>query len=521
ATATDPALTNPVQVAWADMSVPGSPSGMVSSSPRRVFYGSVGWIMIAKFDGGPKGLFSEYAVAAIEGQALPGGLTLDTIWQSYDGNDEHVIVEAAVTSETDGFSAIVMDGDVLIAEGDAVLATGAAPGTVWLQHRAGIDLSQDNRLLLGAEIDDPTVTAPKETALLLYDVLPDGSLDNGEVILKTGDVFGGRVVKFVAGVTTATFERNEGGQIMHTLGFYDDDGVSSGNFAIVLDGVILAEDETTSVIPGRDWIVSVANSLDIAANGSWAFLSGIDGGGVGSSLLTLVHDGQLVALQGLSAPGLPGTSVTHIGPPKLADDGRMLWYAKWTENGSEREGLFVDDQLLVQENVTMVDDTVLTAISLGFADYDIHPDSSRLMFTGSHNQLTSYGAYEVPLAPWRNLGHSLLGSHVGFPYLRASGSLQAGSNTTIWLTRALPASTTFLVFGFSELGAPFKGGVLCPSPDIVFPGSPVDAFGTASVSASFPSGVPSGTDLFWQWWTVDGAAAAGFSASNCVVGTTP
>ena len=59
---------------------------------------------------------------------------------------------------------------------------------------------------------------------------------------------------------------------------------------------------------------------------------------------------------------------------------------------------------------------------------------------------------------------------------------------TLTLAGALENSTTNLVVGFSQLGAPFKGGTLVPNPDILLLGLPTGPSGSVPLVAAWPGG---------------------------------
>jgi hypothetical protein len=518
----DPAATLPVQVVWVDQAIPGSTIGVVSSAPHRLIYGEDDWLSVANFTTHTLTLFSPFHVDVHEGQSIPGGYTLSDIGQSIDANTSYTVAEVGVSTLTDYFVGVTANQEILILERDVLSIPGFAPGTTFEGVDAGLDVSVDDTLLLGCQIDDPTVIANKETALLLYDIGPGGTLINGQCLLRTGDTLDGRIVRQVGGGADVTLERNAAGKLMHTVMFYETGTEGFGPSAIVLDGVLLAEDETPSIVSGRDWVVSTSHTMDLAANGSWAFTSAIEGGAGLQELSILVRDGAVVALESQPAPGIPGSELTQIGTPRFADDGTMLWYAAWEDEfGSDHGGLFIDDELVVEAGVTVIDGALLTSIVSGYPNYDIHPDGSRFIFRGSTVVFGGYGAFEVSLAPFENIAYGLQGSDNMPPYFAASGSLVAGEPAALSLSRALPGAAAYLVLGLSELGLPFKGGVLCPSPDLLFPALTVDALGTASVEAPFPAGAPSGASLIMQWWIVDPAGPKGFAASNCLEGVTP
>jgi hypothetical protein len=76
------------------------------------------------------------------------------------------------------------------------------------------------------------------------------------------------------------------------------------------------------------------------------------------------------------------------------------------------------------------------------------------------------------------------------------------------------------VVGVSPLDAPFKGGVMVPSPDLLFVLT-TDFFGASSFGGLWPAGVPSGFTTYFQWWIQDPGGPKGFAASNALAGTTP
>jgi len=120
---------------------------------------------------------------------------------------------------------------------------------------------------------------------------------------------------------------------------------------------------------------------------------------------------------------------------------------------------------------------------------------------------------------WTDLGQGLAGT-AGVPVLAGTGSLTPGSSNDVTLSGALAGASSTLVIGLSSFEAPFKGGVLVPSPDVLL-GLPVDGAGGATLPFTWPAGVPSGTMLWWQWWIVDPAGPSGLAASNGLLSTSP
>ncbi|MFT7463364.1 MAG: hypothetical protein ACI9EF_001708, partial [Pseudohongiellaceae bacterium] len=115
-------------------------------------------------------------------------------------------------------------------------------------------------------------------------------------------------------------------------------------------------------------------------------------------------------------------------------------------------------------------------------------------------------------SPFTDLGLALAGT-AGLPIQLGSGSLLVGAPFAFELFAAVPNQTAFVVIGASQLNAPFKGGVLIPSPDVIA-GLPADATGRASVSGLWSAGIPAGVSVSVQWWFNDLGGPQGMAASN-------
>jgi hypothetical protein len=131
------------------------------------------------------------------------------------------------------------------------------------------------------------------------------------------------------------------------------------------------------------------------------------------------------------------------------------------------------------------------------------------------------GAWVVHVdSPWTDLGQGLAGA-AGVPTLAGSGTLQPGSNVLVALRGALASTPATLVVGFSQLNAPFKGGVVVPSLGLLLVGFVTSPGGTIPLATTWPVGLPSNFDTFFQWWITDAAGPKGFAASNGLRGKTP
>lgn len=120
---------------------------------------------------------------------------------------------------------------------------------------------------------------------------------------------------------------------------------------------------------------------------------------------------------------------------------------------------------------------------------------------------------------WLDLGLGKVGSN-GVPKLAGSGPLSRGSANQLALTSAAPSAVATLVFGLSAINAPFKGGMMVPLPQLLIVLA-TNAAGAATLPFTMPSGLPGGSELYFQFWIADAGASNGFSASNGLRGLTP
>ncbi|MED5330418.1 MAG: hypothetical protein VX916_03920 [Planctomycetota bacterium] len=119
---------------------------------------------------------------------------------------------------------------------------------------------------------------------------------------------------------------------------------------------------------------------------------------------------------------------------------------------------------------------------------------------------------------WPSVGGGLPGTTT--PELFGEGSLVQGETIRLTLKDALPQTFTTLVVGLANINAPFKGGTLVPSPDMMI-AIPTASNGSWSLPSPWPLPPFPGLELYLQAWYGDAGGPNGFSASNGVLIRTP
>jgi hypothetical protein len=118
---------------------------------------------------------------------------------------------------------------------------------------------------------------------------------------------------------------------------------------------------------------------------------------------------------------------------------------------------------------------------------------------------------------WLDLGNGLAGA-AGIPALTGLGPLLPTAGTKVEVTGGAADATGALVVGYTNLGAPFKGGVMVPFPNVVLPIA-LGSSGAWSLIFSWPIEIPAGFLMYWQAWLKDAGGPAGFAASNALQST--
>lgn len=147
--------------------------------------------------------------------------------------------------------------------------------------------------------------------------------------------------------------------------------------------------------------------------------------------------------------------------------------------------------------------------------------------SGVYSDYGSVGTYVLTVsAPagssFLPVGSGLAGTGGLVPLLTGTGVACAGNAVSTTLSNALPNSSAFLTFGIGQLNLPFKGGVLIPNIGLGGVSAlAIGSSGSLSLPTSWPSGVPPGLALEFQYWIQDPGGFAGFSSSNGIEVLTP
>ena len=109
----------------------------------------------------------------------------------------------------------------------------------------------------------------------------------------------------------------------------------------------------------------------------------------------------------------------------------------------------------------------------------------------------------------------------GNPYLALGGSFVGGSTVTTQLCDAKASSLAVLFLSLASSPLNFKGGLLHTVPIAGQVDLGTDAGGVVNFSATWPTGLPSGVSIWYQFGVADSSGTGGAALSNAVKTTLP
>ncbi len=324
-----------------------------------------------------------------------------------------------------------------------------------------------------------------------------------------------------AGGTTVDFESD-------TLGWIGPSGTGGATF---LDAGAGAGGSTGLHTVFNDFGITFRNSANPAYLGDLA-----SKGTVTISIDTLVNQVSffgspvsrpwLVELRDydLAQGGYPWTSVWYLfddisaGPGyttyavTIADTTSTTLPAGWGGYGDEDAlaNPILPDGVTFTDVLAGVDEIAFTTLQpgffFGFTDFDVVVDNITISYPDGD--------------PWTDLGGGTVGAN-GPDTLAGTGTLVGGSPTNLTLTGAPSNALTLGWVSFAPTPMPAIGGTLhaFPFSSQFFFGA--DAAGSVAINVPWPAGLPSGTEIWFQFLADDPSSIHGITMSNGLKATSP
>lgn len=332
--------------------------------------------------------FGPFSLVLQEGQALgaPAGATLSSFDSISLNNNGDVSYNHFLdnTSSGNDDSGVYFNSALVIQEGTASTAPDFTPGTPyigWFETR----LNDNNQILMMSSVDDAAIPSSVDRALVVATVDANGALVTEKLIVKEGDqLLGQGLAEMGTGPHSIAF--NNQGQALFVA---DLDGATTSDGALILsDGdttTVIAQEGTASGIDGRNWgSLSTSTVVALNDNGDWAARATLAGDTTSDTVI--VRNGAVVAQEGSGHADIGGFVFTSFGTGAIAMDnaGNVLYYGDWDDPNTDIDtGLFLNDQLIVQEGVTMIDGVILDTIASVQDNFAISNNGRWIVFEGT------------------------------------------------------------------------------------------------------------------------------------------
>lgn len=267
-----------------------------------------------------------------------------------------------LTSSTD--SGIYFNKELVVQEGFVSTAPEFSPGTPYIGF-FGVKLNNASTgMVVMASIDDPNIATTVDRGLMRYVINPvTGQLVSENVIFKEGDVLPGQTEALTDFRTGRhAYALNDNNDVMFGADLEGDTGVDG---VIYINGTLIAQEGSPSPVGGRNWSASGLGSprLDINNSGGYVHTGTLDGDT--ASDLVIVRNGAKLVQEGDAVTQVPGGfAFTGFGsgPVDIDDNNNVLWFGAWNGPAGSNNGLFLNDELLVQTGVTVIDGLTLTTL---------------------------------------------------------------------------------------------------------------------------------------------------------------
>jgi len=150
---------------------------------------------------------------------------------------------------------------------------------------------------------------------------------------------------------------------------------------------------------------------------------------------------------------------------------------------------------------------------------DLNGDLLADFATGAPGDASGAGkVYVLSLTRWEDLGSGIAGLN-GIPRLEGQGGLLPSTGTALELTQARPLSSATLVAGTALKVMP--SGQLSPTAEVLVQGLQTNGAGQVDFNFTWPTGMPAGFTVYYQFLVTDPAATGGQARSNTVAGIVP
>ena len=299
----------------------------------------------------------------------------------------NLFLDGAVTSNTN--SGIYIGSQSAIPEGSVCAAPEVTAGTT---YRGFFDIESAGSTLtwlIVASLDDPAIPSTVDRALVVAEIDGSGTVLSERIVAKEGDVLPGQtgaITEMETGAEESAI--NASGQVIYSI---DVDGPTSADRSVYLDQTLLMREGSPSPVAGRNWGSLTSVEVDLADSGNWVAKANLDSSNTADDDV-IVKDGAIFRRAGDTLPAIAPFTLTDFGGSVgvwITATGDVIWFGQWNDPDTSRdEGLFINDQLVVQEGVTAIGGQTITDLSDITEQVAVSADGLVILMEGTISQGT-------------------------------------------------------------------------------------------------------------------------------------
>lgn len=333
-------------------------------------------------------------------------------------------------------TAIYRDADPVLVLLDTIDAPGYS-ASAYYSSLNGVTAGEAGSVLVTCTLVDPAVSNSTVRSLVRFELDASGNRLNETVLATAGMVLPGQTEPL------DLFYTSDGSQSLNGTG----DGTFNASLVatagaqqqvVYASGTLIAQSNTPSPIPGRNFGLTLAAPSSINASGSWILRYDLDASNPLDDEVIVV-DGSVVAQKSGSAPVF-GATFSGFGQTSVfLDAGGSPYFGGELDGvpaGGDK-GLFRGGSVLVRTGNTSVQGQLLTDLSLGRNALQVSSDGNFLLFIGELD-----GSEDALILLERSIATSYCSAEpnsTGNPaFLQANGSSKASFNTVSFRCLGLP-----------------------------------------------------------------------------------
>jgi hypothetical protein len=163
----------------------------------------------------------------------------------------------------------------------------------------------------------------------------------------------------------------------------DGTGATTIDGGVFINSTLIAQEGSPSPIAARNWLTLTSSRLDMNNSGDHVYTGTLDATNTTNDLV-IIKNGAKFIQEGDTLASIGGVftfTSFGTGAVQIDDSGNVLWFGDWNDaNTAIDTGLFLNQQLLVQEGVTQVNGDTIFSIASGESNFAMSENGQWIIF---------------------------------------------------------------------------------------------------------------------------------------------